>query len=187
MPEIISPTGLLGYRHVRILLRYLINHYFTWIPSRRLRTWMWSRLWKMEQDTMVLMGVKITELKGVVLGRCTNINAGCLLDTRGGTITIGAYTDVSAEVNLWTLQHDYRNPDFATLAGALTIGNYCWIGNRAIILPGVTIGEGAVVAAGAVVHRDVPPYTIVGGVPAKPIGERPRNQRPRNPYRPLLK
>jgi phosphonate metabolism protein (transferase hexapeptide repeat family) len=52
------------------------------------------------------------------------------------------------------------------------IGNDCWIGHAAIILPGVTVGDGAVIAAGAVVSRNVPPYTVVGGVPARPIRER---------------
>ena len=52
------------------------------------------------------------------------------------------------------------------------VGNDCWIGHAAILLPGVTVGDGAVIAAGAVVSRNVPPYTIVGGVPARPIRQR---------------
>ena len=52
------------------------------------------------------------------------------------------------------------------------VGNDCWIGHAAILLPGVTVGDGAVIAAGAVVSRSVPPYTIVGGVPARPIRQR---------------
>ena len=62
---------------------------------------------------------------------------------------------------------------FATRrADKVMVGNDCWIGHAAIILPGVTVGDGAVIAAGAVVSRDVPPYTIVGGVPARPIRAR---------------
>ena len=52
------------------------------------------------------------------------------------------------------------------------VGNDCWIGHAAILLPGVTVGDGAVIAAGAVVSRDVPPYTIAGGVPARAIRQR---------------
>jgi phosphonate metabolism protein (transferase hexapeptide repeat family) len=54
----------------------------------------------------------------------------------------------------------------------VTIGNDCWIGHGAIILPGVTVGDGAVIAAGAVVSRSVAPYSVVGGVPARPIRQR---------------
>ena len=57
----------------------------------------------------------------------------------------------------------------------MSIGDYAVIMTRAIILPGVTVGEGAMVAAGAVVSKDVPPYTIVGGVPAKKIGDRAKS------------
>ena len=54
----------------------------------------------------------------------------------------------------------------------MIVGNDCWIGHAAILLPGVTVGDGAVIAAGAVVSRNVPPYTIVGGVPARAIRKR---------------
>ena len=57
------------------------------------------------------------------------------------------------------------------------IGDRAWLGSRALVLPGVTIGEGAVVAAGAVVTSDVPAYAVVGGVPARAIGARPRELR----------
>jgi acetyltransferase-like isoleucine patch superfamily enzyme len=70
--------------------------------------------------------------------------------------------------------------------GDVMIGSRAWIGYRAIILPGVTIGEGAVVAAGAVVSRDVPPYTVVAGNPARAIGDRPRDLTYRLEFRPWL-
>ena len=56
--------------------------------------------------------------------------------------------------------------------GDIVIGNDVWIGYEAVILAGVTIGDGAVIGARAVVTKDIPPYTIVGGVPAKPIRKR---------------
>ena len=75
---------------------------------------------------------------------------------------------------------------FADRGGEVIIGDRVWIGYRAIVLPGVTIGEGAVVGAGAVVTRDVSPYTIVAGNPAKVIGERTKELTYECNYRPWL-
>lgn len=63
---------------------------------------------------------------------------------------------------------------FVQWGGEVEIGPYAWICSRSIILPGIKIGEGAVVASGAVVTKDVPPYAVVGGVPARVIGQRER-------------
>jgi maltose O-acetyltransferase len=78
---------------------------------------------------------------------------------------------------LWTNQHDPQDPDWGVKGGPIVIKDYVWVSSRASVLPGITIGEGAVVAAHAVVTKDVEPYTIVGGVPAKKIGERRRDLR----------
>ena len=73
---------------------------------------------------------------------------------------------------IYNAEHDVNDPDFKALRAPVEIGDYVFIGPRAIILPGVKIGRGAVVGAGAVVTRDVEEFEIVGGVPAKVIGER---------------
>ncbi|WP_454803358.1 hypothetical protein [Mucilaginibacter phyllosphaerae] len=73
---------------------------------------------------------------------------------------------------IWTLHHDYNSPYFAQAGAAVTIKDYAWICSRAIILPGVTVGKGAVVAAGAVVTKNVADYSVVGGAPAKKIADR---------------
>lgn len=99
-----------------------------------------------------------------------------LLDARNG-IEIGRYVNFSANVSVYTEQHDHRAADFSCNTGIkkkVTIGDRVWIGPNAILLPGITIGEGAVVAAGSVVTHDVAPYTVVGGIPAKKINDRPR-------------
>ena len=93
------------------------------------------------------------------------------LDARKG-IYIGKNVNISSEVMIYTLQHDYNTLDFSTSGGEVIIEDYVWISARSIILPGLTIGRGAVVAAGAVVTKNVPSFTVVGGVPAKKIGDR---------------
>lgn len=98
-----------------------------------------------------------------------------ILDARHGGIIIGKNVNVSTAASFWTEQHDYNDPYFRCTnikGGTINVKDRAWIGPNVIILHGVTVGEGAVVAAGAVVTKDVPPYTLVGGVPAKVIGKR---------------
>ena len=73
---------------------------------------------------------------------------------------------------IYNSEHDLEKEDFSARLEPVEIGDYVFIGPRAIILPGVKIGKGAVIGAGAVVTKDVPDFAIVGGVPAKVIGER---------------
>lgn len=99
-----------------------------------------------------------------------------MLDARNG-ITIGNNVSLSMGVWIWTMEHDPQDSYYQAKGGPVVIEDYAWISCRVVILPGVTIGQGAVVAAGAVVTKDVPPYEIVGGVPAKVIGERTKDLR----------
>jgi maltose O-acetyltransferase len=99
------------------------------------------------------------------------INIGCLFDL-GAAITIGSNVSLGHGVLLVTNSHEIgpsRRRASALSAKPVNIGSGAWLGSRSMILPGVTIGAGAVVAAGSVVHQDVPPNTLVAGVPARPI------------------
>lgn len=107
----------------------------------------------------------------LTIGEHTRINRRCLLDARG-PLRIGDNVSVSAEVAILTTQHRPEDPDFRVESRPVVIEDHVWIGMRAMVMPGVTVGRGAVIAAGAVVTRDVPPLAVVGGVPAKVIGRR---------------
>lgn len=151
------------------------------IPSFYIRDFIYRYVFgvKMKEQVTLHFGAEIRSHYKLHIGRGSIIGDKAVLDARRG-IFIGENVALNTEVQIWTLQHDYNDPDFACSehkVGSVTLGDHAWIGARVIILPHVTIGEGAVVASGAVVTKDVPPYTLVGGVPAKVIGSRNKNLR----------
>lgn len=109
------------------------------------------------------------------IGQDTIIGEGAVLDGRA-YLRIGNHVDLASEVMIYNCHHDINSADFHAVCGEVEIEDYVFIGPRAIILPGVTLGKGSVVAAGAVVTKSVDPYAIVGGVPAKVIGERKKQE-----------
>jgi len=127
----------------------------------------------MASDTIIYYGAEIRNPYGLQIGKGSIIGDNAILDARNG-IKIGNNVNFSSNVSIWSEQHDHRDPYFRNTQKKkmIEIGDRVWIGPNTIILHSVNIGEGAVIAAGAVVTKDVPPYAIVGGVPAKIIGER---------------
>lgn len=117
-------------------------------------------------------GFKARGIKGISIGARTSIGDGASLDGRGG-LRLGRDVNVSTEVQIWTAQHDWRSTVFAYVEAPVSVGDKCWLGPRVIVLPGATIGEGTVVAAGAVVKGTLEPYSLYGGVPAKKLADRP--------------
>lgn len=125
---------------------------------------------KRVDDTFRLFPPFYTDFgKNITIGKNVFINSGCHFQDQGG-IVIGDNTLIGHNVVLATINHDL-NPsnNRKNHYAPIHIGNNVWIGSNATVLPGVAIGEWAVIAAGAVVTKDVPPYTVVGGVPAKVI------------------
>lgn len=143
------------------------NSYHT---PEELREIMSRLIGKKVDDTFRLFPPFYTNFgKNISIGKDVFINSGCHFQDQGG-ITIGDGSLIGHNVVLATINHDLlpsqkRKNHYAPI----TIGSNVWIGSNAVILPGITIGEWAVVAAGAVVTKDVPPYTVVGGTPAKII------------------
>ena len=131
-------------------------------------------------------GCRILYSRNVLIGERAVVNFGCLLDGRGHKIDIGHDASIGPEAAILTLGHEPNSSDFANRGGDVKIGPRAWVAYRALILPGVTIGEGAVVAPGAVVSKDVAPFTIVAGNPARVVGERKRDMTYTLSHRPFL-
>ncbi len=126
---------------------------------------------KIGEGSSIHMGLTIYRPWGISIGNDTIIGEKTTIDGRG-KVTIGDHVDIASEVMIYTSEHDINDENFIAHIAPVVINDYVFIGPRAIILPGVMVGKGAVVGAGAVVTKDVPEYAIVGGVPAKQIGER---------------
>ena len=160
-------------------VKYATNYIIAYVPSHTIRNAWYRRVlgWDIGHNVSILMGPYIqmtgirTSGRRVSIGNGTVVNQKCLIYTSGGLV-IGNNVSISAEVALITGTHDINDPNFLSDYRPIVIDDYAWIGTRAMILQGVTIGQGAVVMAGAVVTKDVEPFAVVGGVPARPITER---------------
>ncbi len=126
---------------------------------------------KIGRGSAVHMFASVYKASGIQIGKDSIIGEWAVLDGRD-KLTIGDHVDIATGVMIYNCEHDVNDPDFSPVCAPVEIGDYVFIGPRAIILPGIKIGKGAVVAAGAVVTKDVGEFTIVGGVPAQIIGER---------------
>lgn len=171
-------TEPLGLYKVKAYLKACQFAAWSWpisaMPSYRLRRWYLQHVlrYQIAPSTAVHAGCWVTGFR-LSVGAHSVINRNCRLDARGG-ITIGSNVSISPECYLISASHDPHSPGFwgSAKPTAVSIDDHAWLGVRAIVLPGVTIGRGAVVGAGAVVTRDVEPLAIVAGNPARVIGRR---------------
>lgn len=161
------------------VLNYVTNHVIPHVPSYALRHLWYRRVLGIQLGPgagihmscyMSFYGPGSIRRNDVRIGTRSRINRGCALDLRGG-VTIGDNVSISADVSIVTIAKLTTNRSSAE-AKPVVIEDNVWIGTRAIIMPGVTVGQGAVVGAGAVVLRDVPPLAVVFGSPARPFGAR---------------
>ena len=107
----------------------------------------------------------------IIIGNYTRIG---LHNTIIGPVTIGHHVNLAQGITVTALNHKFENPDIrideqGVSTKPVVIGNDIWVGANAVILPGITIGDHSVIAAGAIVTKDVPPHSLVAGVPAKVI------------------
>ena len=182
--ETAARPGQASRRHKVVLIRlvsYLTNYFIANIPSWKLRHAWYRRVLGITLGPRAgvhlgcywwFYGPGQVRRTGVSIGANSRINRDCMIDVRGG-VTIGDNVSISPQVAISTAAHSAVDPAFRVEIRPVVIEDNVWIGMRAMILGGVTLGRGCVVAAGAVVTKDVPPLTIVAGVPARPVGMRP--------------
>ncbi len=158
-----------AWRHFGVVL---YNDLVTHLPGHRLRIAV-LRCWgaQIGRGSSVFRGTTVLGIERLRIGQSCGVGFRCLLDARGG-ITIGDRVVVASDTHLITASHDRDDPAFAAIVAPIVVGDYAWLASRSTVLLGVTIGRGAVVAAGAVVSTDVPVSAIVAGVPARRTGTR---------------
>ena len=150
------------------------------IPSHHIRKFIYKALGaEIGKNVVFHFRTEVRGLHRLKIGDGTIIGDNALL-AAGRGLTIGKNVNLSSNVSIYSGAHDHRDPYFKSTPAKtrpITIGDRVWIGSNAIILTGVSIGEGAVVCAGCVVTKDVEPYAVVAGIPAKKINERPHDLR----------
>ncbi len=173
---------------VGALVGYIYNEWLAKLPFHVIREfYLKLSLGSFGKGSSVQLNCRFLNSQRVFLGARNVINFGSLLDGRKYEIKIGNDVSIGPEAGILTLGHDPQSADFSDRGGAVIIGDRVWIGYRAIVLPGVTIGEGAIVGAGSTVTHDVDPFTIVAGAPAKVIGHRNEDLKYELQFRPWLR
>jgi len=163
----INRMGSIGEDFNLMLLRWV-----GYVPSRKFRKLMYRLSGvKIGKGSTVHMWCNFYDPTHITIGEDTIIGDHAFLDGRD-QLTIGNHVALASSVMIYNSQHDIDDEHFRPISKPVIIEDYVFIGPRSIILPGVTIGKGAVVAAGAVVSKDVAPFTVVGGVPAVKIRDR---------------
>jgi maltose O-acetyltransferase len=148
------------------------NLFINWIPITRFRKLIYLFLqMNIDPSAHIMRNCHFASLRNLQIGKRSIIRHDCFIDARG-CISIGEDVNISSFSKLITAKHIVDDLDFAGVESPITIDDRVWIASDATILQDVTIGEGAVVAAGSVVTKNVEPFTIVAGVPAKIIGKR---------------
>lgn len=164
---------------------YPLNAIGRHIPLMGARLWFYRVFgvaFEEPATTSLMLACWMHAPRGISIGARSSIGPYCLLDGRGG-ISIGRDVNVSGFARLITGTHDVRSPTFAGSFAPVVLRDRVWVATGATVLAGVTMGEGSVAAAGAMVVTDVDPFTMVAGVPAKPVAERPANLTYRLGYR----
>lgn len=164
---------ILSFKH-KMLYEYISNRMISRLPCGMIRLFFYRHVLHIHvgKSTWIAMGAYIYASYGdFYIGNNCAINDDCIFDRRGG-IYIGNNVNISRQSAIYTAGHIINSPVFQYYEKKVHICDYVWLGTRSMIMPGVSVGKGAVVLPGAIVTHDVGEYEIVGGVPAKRLGMR---------------
>ena len=173
MNRLRSGVFVLGY--LRALTRYLYNNILTYVPIHTLRVAYLRYVLRVKvgKSSFVHLGCRFEpEGNGISIGKNSVVGRRAVLM---GDIRIDDNVSITAEVYIFTTSHDVHSMDFRATHSRVTIQERAWIGARAMILPGVTVGAGAVLAAGSIATKNIAEFCISAGAPAREIGTRRRD------------
>lgn len=147
-----------------------------WVRSRTLPRY----FAKIGVNTVIQERLRVTNPEKISIGSNCNFATGVFM-TGGGGITLGDYVGLGPDVKIWSVNHRYEDPDTPWLLQGyehhpVHIEDDVWLGASCFVMPGTTIGRGAIISAGTVLMKSVPPYAIVAGNPGRVVGWRRRAQ-----------
>lgn len=173
-------------RKLRRLTEVAYNLVFTHFPSHTVRLSVLRLAGaKIGQSTSIFRGTTVLAADCLEVGDSVSVGFRCMLDSRGGLV-IGDRTVIASDTQIITAAHEVHSPSFAAYMKPVDIGSYVWLASRVTVLPGVSIGDRAVVGACSLVRKDVLPQEIVVGNPAQKVGHREAELDYDPAYRPLF-
>ena len=167
-----SKVKKLILRYYNGVYKYMVKK-VAYLPSHRIRMFLYRHLFhvKIGKKVIIYYGLEIRNGFNISIGDGTIIGDNCILDGRSG-LNLGKNVNLSSNVCIWTMQHDVNDSYFKGAGGRVHIKDHAWISSNTVVLPNVCVGEGAVLACGAVATRDLDDFKIYGGIPAREIGVR---------------
>lgn len=155
-------------------------HFMSLFPGRvgqaLRRCYIPKRIGSCGKNLIMAHNVKISSPEKLFLGDYVGVGVGAYF-TAGGGIYIGNYVGIGPDVKIWSSNHIYKDPHTpwryqGSELKPVHIGNDVWIAAGSIIKPGISIGDGAIIGAGTVLSKSIPPYAIVSGNPGRVVGWR---------------
>lgn len=173
-----------AYWNLRLEFKYLMIWFLARLPLRfgnKLRArFLGPLIGGLGKDCTLQSNLRIGTPEKLHIGSHCNFGQDVFI-MAGGGVRIGDYVGIGAGAKIWSVNHKYENPDIPWLLQGweykeVVIEDDVWIGADAFIMPGVTLGKGAIISACTVVSKSIPPYAIVAGNPGRVIGWRKKEE-----------